>query len=148
MNPNNESREAPSDSTYAVTINVYPSKIVSRRRVWKQHSSTEQKEIILFEVSQALHRIGKSSVDFSYVFEKTKDGNEHLHGVIRCTHSQIIDFQDTIHQALGLPSVLPSRVCFIELTKVSAIFWQNYMNKDQCKSKPIDFIPDKSMFYP
>lgn len=114
---------------FGITINVSPKKILSNRKLYGDLSENEQQEAIRAVFSYALHAISKSAEDCEIVFEKTKAGHVHLHGLIACTQREIILFQSLVHKQLGFPKLDPSICCKFVRTIISTGFWVRYMNK-------------------
>jgi len=139
-----EPSEAPLDritvNRYAVTINVSPKKHINAPPKGQYGTMDEQTQKcqILNVVGPTLHSLGFAAVDFEHRFEKTKHGVVHLHGILQCTQEEILTFQYKVHLKLGMPRLPPHICCYIEKTRVSASYFQEYMNKE--------YIPERSMF--
>lgn len=128
-------REAPLDYTYGYTINVSPTKILSGRYNRKRYgelSSDEQKAVIGNVITDYFDRLRIDTEDVTtYEYEKTKAGIIHVHGVIKCTESQVSHFQEYIHRKLGMPRLIPSICCYYEKTIVDPKYWHKYMTKEK-----------------
>lgn len=131
---------------YSITINVSPKKILSNRKVYGDLSLEMQKEAIQDVFSFALHSIQKSAEDCEIVFETTKAGNAHLHGLIACTSSEMYQFQRIVASKLGFPRLEPSVCCMCLKTIYSTVFWERYMQKSQRPPDDGDSIPVYNMF--
>lgn len=119
-------------SSYMVTINVWPNKLINNKQYQKYDHKDQQ-----YLLEQVV-KVAFSPIVPKLNYELTKAGNTHCHFMVKSTEDFIRRAQAYVHSQLGLPKVDMDRVFKYTITKVHEDYGDDYCTKEQRPVDPLD----------
>lgn len=118
---------------HSVTINIAPYFKYNNQR-YDLYTESEQKQLILNELYEAVGTIHLQEKGIDHIWEKTAKGNIHMHALFSgWEFESMITLQKKLHKVFSYKNIDPKRTFYYERTRNDSKYWYLYMQKDQHK---------------